>query len=212
VIGLVTGEVVFSDTVEAIVMTSSGIGYQLHFNKLLAEGSRVSLFVSHVHKENSEELYGFEHLRAKKLFEMLLSVRGVGPKSAYGLLGALSTGQIIEAIQLENKKQLTQAPGVGDKAAAQMILDLGKKIHKVNMYSARTSIINEAEHVLDAPMQSHGVEATQVGSQQILEEALLACRELGFKDEKIIPLAQRFLSQSGVNKPEQLVHLVLREI
>lgn len=221
-IGFLTGEVVFSDGHELVLLTGSGVGYQLHYHHVLAEGTRASLYVSHVVKETSEELFGFEHLRAKKLFELLLSVRGVGPKSAYALMSSLEVQQIIEAIQGESKKLLTQAPGVGDKAASQMILDLSKKIHKIRMYSSRKpkSAISATGPITVQPANSflgHDEEPELLSEnhqtdQKLLDEALLACRELGFKDEKVIPLAQRVMSENFLTKPEQLVHLVLKEI
>lgn len=220
-IGFISGEVVFSDGNEVVVLTTSGVGYQLYFHRVLAEGSRATLYVSHVVKENSEELFAFEHLRAKKLFEMLLLVRGVGPKSAYSLMSSLLSHEIIEAIQTENKKLLTKAQGVGDKAASQMILDLSKKIHKIKMFSSRPKMVvanrfeipTEVVAAQDVLLNEvFAEEAATDEGHKILEEALLACRELGFKDEKVIPLAQKYLSSGQVNRPEQLVHLVLREI
>ncbi len=78
-IGHLQGEVLFSDGNEVVVLTNSGIGYQIFFGNVLVEGSRASVFISHVIKEGSEELYGFKTLRDKKTFEMLIKVKGVGP-------------------------------------------------------------------------------------------------------------------------------------
>jgi holliday junction DNA helicase RuvA len=148
-------------------------------------------------------------------------VRGVGPKSAFALMAALTVSQIVEAIQTENKKALTKAPGVGDKAASQMILDLQKKILRVNMYTATTSPSAHGA-IAELPVmvqneffatEAHDIfegDEGQVNSQNVLEDALLACRELGFKDEKIIPIAQKVLRENQLTKPEQLVHLVLK--
>jgi Holliday junction DNA helicase RuvA len=177
----------------------------------------VSLYVSQIIKENAHDLYGFENLRQKKLFELLLTVRGVGPKSAYALMSALPVAQIVEAIQAENKKLLTQAPGVGDKAAAQIILDLAKKIHKIKMYTSQKLIALPQNGVALTSRLEPWIEPVELSSaeaslQTILDEALMACRELGFKEDKIIPVAQKVMSENQITKPEQLVHLVLRQI
>lgn len=127
-IGYLVGEVLFSDGKELIIKTNDGIGYQIYMSGLLVEGSLAEVFVSHVFKDAGQELFGFETLREKKLFELLCSVKGVGPKSAYSLISALGSETIIQSVQLENKKVLTKAPGVGAKAAAQICLDLGDKI------------------------------------------------------------------------------------
>lgn len=212
-IGHIQGKVLFSDGVESIILTSSGIGYQVYFNRVLSEGSFQSLFISHKIKEASEELFGFPNLRDKKMFELLTSVKGVGPKGAFNLLGFLGTENIIESILLENKKTLTKAPGVGPKAAAQIILDLSKKISKIRMYS--TSYKLEADNLENLPAFKIGeVEQNFSNSTThlLMDEALVACKELGFREEQIIPLAQKILNDNDVTKAEQLVHLVLKEI
>lgn len=212
-IGHIQGKVLFSDGVETIVLTSSGIGYQVFYNQVLSEGSFVSIFISHQIKEASEQLFGFQNLRDKKMFELLTSVKGVGPKGAFNLLGFLGTESIIEAVLLENKKSLTAAPGVGPKAGAQIILDLSKKVNKIRMYSPSYKV--DADNLEDLPVFSVG-EITETYPQDnssiIMNEAIVACKELGFREEQVLPLAQKILSDNEVTKPEQLVHLVLKEI
>lgn len=212
-IGLIQGKVLFSDGVETIVLTSSGIGYQVFYNKVLSEGSLVSIFISHQIKEASEQLFGFQNLRDKKMFEMLTSVKGVGPKGAFNLLGFLGTENIIDAVLLDNKKLLTKAPGVGPKAGAQIILDLSKKISKIKMYSPSYKV--ESDNLELLPVFKEGVLTpgyTIDNTHEIMNETLIACKELGFREDQILPLAQKILSDNIVTKPEQLVHLVLKEI
>lgn len=215
-IGHLSGVVVFSDGQETIVQTLSGIGYQVYLPKVLIEGASAQLFISHIIRENDETLYGFESLRAKKLFELLLQVKGVGPKSAFALMSSLSVLEIIQAIQTEDRKKLKSAPGVGDKAAAQMILDLSKKVFKIQMYSDARSKLNVVAGVEQPlmqiePMVLQSPAASSLG-HELLDEALMACRELGFKDEKVIPLAQKILGETEIHRSEQLVHLVLKQI
>lgn len=213
-IGHIQGKVLFSDGVESIVLTPSGIGYQVYYNRVLSEGTFVSLFISHQIKEASEELYGFQNLRDKKMFELLTSVKGVGPKGAYNLLGFLGTESIIESILLENKKSLTKAPGVGPKAAAQIILDLSKKVTKIRMYSPSYKV--DADNLEELPafklVETHDHHVVADTHHSLMDEAVVACKELGFREDQIIPLAQKILSDNEVSKPEQLVHLVLKEI
>jgi len=216
VIGHLTGTVLFSDGSETIIQTPSGIGYQVYLPQVLVEGAYAQVYISHIIRENDEALYGFDSLRAKKLFELLLQVKGVGPKSAFALMSALSVLDIIQAIQTEDKKVLKSAPGVGDKAAAQMILDLSKKVFKIQMYSDRrvraTSQVSIARQ--EVPLQAVYMEEEIPAnlSHQLLNDALMACRELGFKDDKVIPLAQKILGESEIHRSEQLVHLVLKQI
>ncbi len=153
-IGHIQGHVLFSDGTETILETTSGIGYQIYYNRVLPEGSVAALYISHIVKENAEELYGFHSLRAKKLFEMLLTVKNIGPKSAFALMRALNVKDICSAILLDNKKVLTSAPGVGPKAAAQMILDLQTKIQKVQMYSDCSVMARPKCKKISAPRKS----------------------------------------------------------
>ncbi len=219
-IGFLNGEVLFSDGNESIIQTSTGIGYQVFYNKVLVEGTHAAIFVAHIIKEDSETLFGFHSLRAKKLFEMLLTVKGIGPKSAYNLIANLGVNEIINAVNLEAKASLTKVPGLGSKGAAQIVLDLAGKIDRVKMYSdsskiirgglapaAKTSLIIEETHYIEEE-----VSVGSVNQHEIMNDTLMACKELGFKEDKIIPIAQKILGANLITKPEQLIHLVLKEL
>jgi len=206
-IGYLQGEVLFSDGQETIINCPSGIGYQIYYNKVLAEDSQISLYISHIVRETSEDLYGFNSLREKKIFEMLILVKGVGPKSAFSLLSALTIENIIEAILFENKKMLTAAPGVGPKAAAQMILDLKTKVGKIKMFSSLNS-----SKTIDGSNDVISNEQVSANSSILIDDVLMACKELGFSEKKILPLAQKILNENEISKAEQLVHLVLKGI
>ena len=215
-IGYLVGEVLFSDGKELIIKTNDGIGYQIYMSGLLVEGSLAEVFVSHVFKDAGQELFGFETLREKKLFELLCSVKGVGPKSAYSLISALGSETIIQSVQLENKKVLTKAPGVGAKAAAQICLDLGDKIQRVQMYSGQNQTMTTHAPIslgkqteMDTSIQSSSL---AMMNEPILEEAIMACKELGFKEDLVMPMAKKILSENEIKKAEQLVHLVLKEV
>lgn len=215
-IGHLQGQVIFSDGTESVILTNSGIGYQVYIQQVLPEGKSSSLFISHVIREASEELYGFKTIREKKMFELLTSVKGVGPKSAFSLVGAIGVEQIINSVLFDDKKTLTKAPGVGNKAAAQMVLDLQGKISKIKMYSNRSMGIQEIE--MSGPLTVEELveeveESSNIENQDlIIKDAIMACKELGFKEDKIIPLAQKILSTNEISKAEQLVHLVLKEV
>ena len=219
-IGFLCGEVIFSDGNESILQTSSGIGYQVFYNKVLVEGTQAAIFIAHIIKEDSETLYAFQSLRAKKLFEMLLTVKGIGPKSAYGLIANIGVNEIINAVNLEAKATLTKVPGLGTKGAAQIILDLAGKIDRVKMYSDSSKTLRNISPIIKTDILEMFDETTYVensfsantNQHEILNDALMACKELGFKEDKIIPIAQRILGANFITKPEQLIHLVLKEI
>lgn len=221
-VGFIAGSVLFSDGKEAIIQSRSGVGYQLHCYLILPEGSRSSMFVSHIVRETSEELYSFKTLREKKLFELLITVKGVGPRSAYSVLAQLGVHLLVSAIKSEDKTTLKSVSGVGDKAASQMILDLKKKIQSVMMYSDKTPKLSEMSFEFDenteelSPqtinLNTSEVESLEPDKEEILNETLQACQNLGFNNDKVVPLAQRILQEHDIQKTEQLVHLVLKEI
>lgn len=221
-IGLIQGEIIFSDGNEIILLTSSGVGHEIYFQHVMPEGARTAIFISHVVREASEELFGFRSLREKKMFELLMSVKGIGPKSAFSLVSSLGVSSIIDAVMFDNKKTLQKAPGVGAKAASQMILDLSGKVEKIKMYSSKTyspTLITESLNVDNSQLFfAELAEDTEekvtrpIIDESILRDALLACKELGFREEKIIPLAQKILSENQIARAEQLVHLVLKEV
>ena len=190
-IGYLEGSVLHSDGNELILKTPSGIGYQIYSHLILTAGSPLSLYIAHIKKENAEELFGFGSIQEKKLFELLNTVRGVGPKSSYALLKSLPTNTIIEAITSNSKKTLTCAVGIGPKAAAQIILDLRKKIQVFRNHIPATK--------------------TYPTDGGILDEAISACEELGLRREKIFPLAEKILQANAIERPEELVRLLLKE-
>jgi holliday junction DNA helicase RuvA len=229
-IGFLKGKVLFSDGRELIMATPSGVGYQIFFNDILVEGSTLCLYISHIIRENSEDLYGFFDLRSKKMFELLIGVKGVGPKSAYTLLTGMGTERIINSIQAEDKKAISSVKGIGPKASAQIILDIAKKVYMIRSYSnKRPWPSTDYEVGEDAQLDNLNIASTsqnkdvEINAQneesddlhlknEILHEALLACKELGFNESKVVPLAQEILAQHKINKTEQLVHLVLKGI
>nr|BDT30203.1 Holliday junction branch migration protein RuvA [Bacteriovorax sp. HI3] len=220
-IGFLTGEVLFSDGNESIIQTTSGVGYQVFYNKVLVEGTSAAIYIAHIIKEDSETLFGFSSLRAKKLFEMLLTVKGIGPKSAYNLISNLGVNEIINAVNLEAKATLTKVPGLGTKGAAQIVLDLAGKIDRVKMYSDSTKVVRgglapsakiDFTTIEETPYIEEVVSVGSINQHEIMNDTLMACKELGFKEDKIIPIAQKILGANLITKPEQLIHLVLKEL
>lgn len=226
-IGYLKGKVLFSDGHESIILTADGIGHQVHFFKICIEGENIGVFISHVIRETSVDLYAFLTLREKKMFEMLMTVKGVGPKGAYSLVSSIGVVPIIQAIILEDKKTLSKAPGIGLKAASQMILDLSSKIKKIEMYNdtygknlenARSTLESGIEIEASMALESSGSgqelfeNRNAQSTHLVLQDTLMACKELGFKEEKILPVAKKILDQHTVIRSEQLIHLVLKEL
>lgn len=108
----------------------------------------LKVYIHHYVREDAIHLYGFITPEAKTLFIKLLSVKGIGPKSAMAILASGNVKDIVNAIELGNDKFLGKFPGIGPKASQQIILDLKGKIN-LNPKSFVTSTnVSEVEEAL----------------------------------------------------------------
>ena len=115
----------------AIVIDVHGVGYQVVFaNPYRLQDSlkkQVKVLVQQVVREDSITLYGFISSEERELFQRLISVSGIGPKSAMSILANDDTEGFVNAVESGNVTYLTKFPGVGKKTAQQIILDLKGK-------------------------------------------------------------------------------------
>jgi len=117
-----------------LVVDVGGVGYELSVPigasfPALGPGngrhaSRVRVWTHLVVREDSHQLYGFPDLGTRELFRLLLTVSGVGPRVALGVLSGLTREELIAAIQAGDLARLTRVRGVGKKTAEQILLDL----------------------------------------------------------------------------------------
>jgi Holliday junction DNA helicase RuvA len=122
-------------TVEAdhVVIDVGGIGYKVYAPLSVIAGmpkpeSKVKLFTYMHVKEDAITLYGFSTSVEKNMFELLLTVTGVGPKVALNILSVLSVEHVVEAISRDDFVTLNRVPGVGNKMAQRIALELKEKI------------------------------------------------------------------------------------
>ena len=115
----------------AIVVDVHGVGYQVVFaNPYRLQDSlkkQIKVLVQQVVREDSITLYGFISSEERELFQRLISVSGIGPKSAMSILANDDTEGFVNAVESGNVTYLTKFPGVGKKTAQQIILDLKGK-------------------------------------------------------------------------------------
>ncbi|CCI85248.1 crossover junction ATP-dependent DNA helicase RuvA [Lactobacillus pasteurii DSM 23907 = CRBIP 24.76] len=114
-----------------IVVDINGVGYKVLSPTPYAyqAGQEAKVYVEQIFSENNGfTLYGFESRMAKGLFLKLLSVSGIGPKSALAIMAAEDSDSLAEAIEQGEVKYLTRFPGVGKKTASQIVLDLRGKL------------------------------------------------------------------------------------
>lgn len=119
-----------------VIVDAGGIGYEIwislaSFDKIGQPGDTTTL-QTYLHvREDIMQLFGFVWSQEKELFLLLISVSGIGPKSALGILSSLSAADLRHAIATEDVDFLTSAPGVGKKTAQRMVVELKDKVVKL---------------------------------------------------------------------------------
>ncbi|MFA6995470.1 MAG: Holliday junction branch migration protein RuvA [Patescibacteria group bacterium] len=130
-ISFLRGRVINKGLNYAIIETGN-IGYQVfageNFLNDLKIDNEVEIYTHHQVREEASDLYGFKTLEDLELFELLLTVSGVGPKSALGVLTIASASDIKEAIIRGDANLLTKVSGIGKKTAERLVLELKTKI------------------------------------------------------------------------------------
>lgn len=140
-----------------VIVDVHGVGYEIVIPAIDADGltlgDEVKFYTYHAIRENSEELFGFSSLAAKKLFELLISVQGVGPKAGIAILSLAPTEQVRNAIANADSAFVSKAAGVGKKTAERIIVDLSDKVGLPSSFG-KTIIENskptEPDEALDA--------------------------------------------------------------
>ena len=121
--------------IDSALIKVGGISFRVYMpsstlNQLGTLGNKVHLHVHLYLKEDNIALYGFASAQESNLFQHLISVSGIGPRTSLALLSSLSYEQLISAIMNSNVDFLTQVPGVGKKTASRLILELKGKLEK----------------------------------------------------------------------------------
>ncbi len=128
-IGSVSGTVIFLTENSAIIETASGIGYRVFIGaQPLNNGQAVRLYTYNHVREEANDLYGFLAPEDLRVFELLLSVSGVGPKSAQTILTTLKRDQVIDAVASNQPAIFKSVSGVGQKVAEKIIVELKSKV------------------------------------------------------------------------------------
>ena len=134
-------------SVSHVIVDANGIGYRIFvplttFYELPDSNQPVTLHI-HTHvKEDAINLFGFHSCEEKKVFQLMISVSGIGPKLAINILSGISARELIGAVSQGNLNRLVRIPGVGKKMAERMILELKDKMIKMDSYEMVDKDIN----------------------------------------------------------------------
>ena len=131
----IKGKMTYSNPCYTILETC-GIGYKIFIPAsalalLPSLGSDCQLHTSYVIRENSQTLYGFIDIEERNLFEELITISGIGPKTALSLIGHLPKERLCQAIQAEDTGMITKVPGIGKKTAERLLIEMRDKLKKI---------------------------------------------------------------------------------
>lgn len=180
---------------DKIVLENSGVGYEIAiglkiYQKLVGKaGEKIKIYTYLSVREDDMSLFGFETIEEKNLFLQLITVSGVGAKTALGMLSSLSSSDIITAIALQDATILSKAKGIGKKTAERIILELKGKV--------------SAEYdIFDKPSTSHSA------MDSIAQDAILALVSLGILESEAVKQVKKLRPNAA--STEELIKLVLK--
>jgi Holliday junction DNA helicase RuvA len=190
-IGLLRGKVISSKPTQ-VILDVNGVGYLVNisittFEKISGQ-ENISLFI-HTHvREDQITLFGFYTEAEKDMFEALISVSGIGPKSAQTILSGITVENLKYSIETSNVTRLVSIPGIGRKTAERLILELKSKVENL------------------------GINEPHIPGSNIKEEAIAALTTLGY-NIKIAEKAVRDIltADSGVSL-EDLIRKALGQL
>ncbi len=164
----------------SIILDVNGVGYQLFipistFDKLPQLGEETTLLTYMHVREDTMQLFGFAKSDEKQLFEMLISVSGIGPKAGLNILSSMAVATFCMSIANNDIKTITCINGIGKKTAERLVIELRDKVKK----------FTPEFELSDSP---------EVDSQAAVD-ASLALEQLGFKKEKAMKALKKIISK-----------------
>ncbi len=182
------------------VVDCGGVGYACRTTAYtlsqIKKGDRAKLFTFLSVREDAMDLYGFVSQEELKLFQQLISVSGVGPKAALGILSSSTPANLAMSIITGDEKTLTRAPGVGKRIAQRVILELKDKLAKGQTVSGSG--------------ESVAMDAVTIIPQNKLSEASAALAVLGYSQAEI-NMALKGVDIDG-QPLEQIIRLALKNM
>lgn len=185
-----------------IVVEVNGIGYRIQVANPFRyqEGQQQKVYVYQAVRENDVTLYGFYDLAEKQLFLKLISVSGIGPKSALAILATNDQGGFVAAINADDEAYLTKFPSIGKKTAKQIILDLKGKLDEIE---TPTPMVDQQDLALNFDEESPA-----------LKEAMEAMLSLGYTKTEVKKVGKKLTQFNGKTTDDYLreaLKLVLKK-
>ena len=184
-----------------IVIDVGGIGYKVFMSEAAIEsigelGKKVKVYTHHHVREDDISLYGFLTMEELNMFELLISVSGVGAKSALSILANVEPSTFALAVISNDTSKLVKIPGVGAKTAARIVLELKDKLKNQDLVDKKKDVIKK--NILDEEEIYEAISALQVlgYNRKDIEKVFEKVDISGLKLEEIIKLGLKHLSRN----------------
>lgn len=133
-IGYLSGKIILKKPTKLIIDVA-GVGYLVNISintfEKIADRDEVSLYTYLSVKEDALDLYGFYSIAEKEMFELLIAVNGIGPKTAQSILSGIQIEDLKEALKTGNISRIISVPGIGRKTAERMMIELRDKVESL---------------------------------------------------------------------------------
>ena len=183
-----------------VLINCQGLGYEIQilksfFLKLKTNqisNKKITLWLKHIKKEDSDLLFGFTSKEQKNFFIEILSIRGVGSQISMGILNKFSISEVINAINTQNKKLISSVPGIGQKMTERLILELKSKF--------KNELQNEEEKNKDHFL----IKNTEIN--KILDDLQLTLKSLNYSKREINNILPIIIKESDeISKKEKKI-------
>lgn len=178
---------------DAVILDVNNTGYLIEassttLDQIRDAGSEIKLLTYHHFTDSDQRLFGFFTRSEKELFEKLITVKGVGPKSGLSILSGLPADQLIRAITGSDASTLSKVPGIGKKTAERIIVELKDK--------------------LEVPVTESGGQPL-AGSSGVADEAMSALESLGFRKKESESAVMKAIKESGSDNASEVIKKAL---
>jgi Holliday junction DNA helicase RuvA len=210
-ISYIRGDVLFRNE-SSVVIDVNGIGYEVFVPYPVlcamerAQGSQVELYTYLQVKEDGVALFGFADRQDLATFKYLITVNGIGPKGALGIMSYMSTKDLMLAVLAEDAKAIAKAPGIGAKTASKLIIELKDKFKLEDTFDGGISAAD-----LGTAQAKAGAAAEPDDLTEIKNEAVQALTALGYSSSEALKAVRSVPAEDGMTV-EKLLKAALKYI
>lgn len=178
-----------------LIIDVNGVGYLVMASSRTLQavppvGSEVRLFIQTQIREDSFDLFGFLDEDSRDIFNLLLTVQGVGARVALAIQSALSPEELLAALQTQDKTMLTRADGVGPKLAARLVMELKDKVGGMTTHTTYV--------------------APGTNTSPVMEDAIAVLVRLGYRRSDVLRVTSAAIGSTPASTVEDLVKIALK--